>query len=152
MAVVGITPQDAVDNFAVLAALAGKAAEMATTRITPAELAELAELAEAIEGSDDVVAANRRFHRALNLAARSPRLFTYLRQAVRVVPGNYFDLFPEAELRSKQEHAALLDAMTRGDARAARAIAETHVLSAGEALGGWLADRSAQHRADAPPA
>ena len=39
MAVVGITPQDAVDNFAVLAALAGKAAEMATTRITPAELA-----------------------------------------------------------------------------------------------------------------
>src|SRR5271155_1915844 len=29
MAVVGITPQDAVDNFAILAALVGKAAEMA---------------------------------------------------------------------------------------------------------------------------
>ena len=82
MAVVGITPEDAVDNFAVLAALVGKAAEMATARITPTELAELAGLAGAIEGSDDVVAANRRFHRALNLAARSPRLLTYLRQAV----------------------------------------------------------------------
>src|SRR5258708_30346092 len=93
MAVVGITPQDAVDNFAVLAALAGKAAELATARITPPELAELSELAGAIEGSDDVVAANRRFHRALNLTARSPRLFTYLRQAGRVVPGNFFDLF-----------------------------------------------------------
>ena len=152
MAVVGITPEDAVDNFAILAALAGKAAEMATARVTPAELAELEELAAAIADSDDVVAANRRFHRALNLAARSPRLFTYLRQAVRVVPGNYFELFPEAEVRSQQEHAALLEAMRRRDATAARAIAEAHVLSAGEALGGWLADRAAQHRAAAPPA
>jgi DNA-binding GntR family transcriptional regulator len=152
MAVVGITPEDAVDNFAILAALVGKAAEMATTRMTPDELAQLAELAHAIEGSDDVVAANRRFHRALNLGARSPRLLTYLRQAVRVVPGNYFELFPEAEQRSKREHAALLQAMTRGDAPAARAIAEAHVLSAGEALGGWLAARASQHRAGAAPA
>ena len=147
MAVVGITPQDAVDNFAVLAALAGKAAEMATERITRAELAELGELADAIEGSDDVVVANRRFHRALNLAARSPRLFTYLRQAVRVVPGNYFELFPEQEERSTHEHAALLEAMARGDAQAARAVAEAHVLTAGEALGDWLAAQAAQHRA-----
>jgi DNA-binding GntR family transcriptional regulator len=151
MAVVGITPEDAVDNFAILAALVGKAAEMATNRMTPVELAELAQLARAIEVSADVVAANRRFHRALNLAARSPRLLTYLRQAVRVVPGNYFELFPEAEERSKQEHAALLEAMTRGDAPAARAIAEAHVLSAGEALGGWLAAQAAQHRAGAAP-
>src|SRR5580700_645302 len=113
IAVIGITPQDAVDNFAVLAALAGKAAEMATARITPEELAELRVLAGAIDGAHDVVTANRRFHRAVNLAARSPRLLTYLRQAVRVVPGNYFELFPEAEQHSKQEHAALLDAMTR---------------------------------------
>jgi DNA-binding GntR family transcriptional regulator len=124
---------------------------MATNRMTQAELAELAELAQAIEGSADVVAANRRFHRALNLAARSPRLLTYLRQAVRVVPGNYFELFPEAEQRSQQEHAALLDAMTRGDAQAARAIAEAHILSAGEALGGWLAARAEQHRAGPAP-
>jgi DNA-binding GntR family transcriptional regulator len=150
MAVVGITPQDAVDNFAVLAALVGKAAELATARITPAELAELHELADAINGADDVVAANRRFHRALNLASRSPRLLTYLRQAVRVVPGNYFELFPEAERRSKHEHAALLEAMTRGDAHAARAIAEAHVLSAGEALGGWLAERAGPHAAATP--
>jgi DNA-binding GntR family transcriptional regulator len=146
---VGITPEDAVDNFAVLAALAGKAAEMATSRITAAELAELAELAEAIEGSVDVVAANRRFHRALNLTARSPRLFTYLRQAVRVVPGNFFELFPEQEERSTREHAALLEAMTRGDAAAARALAEDHVLAAGEALGEWLAAQAARHRS--PP-
>ena len=144
MAVVGITPEDAVDNFAILAALAGKAAEMATARRTAAELAELRVLAAAIDDADDVVRANRHFHRGINQAARSPRLLTYLRQAVRVVPGNYFELFPEQEKRSRREHAALLDAMERGDGAAARSIMEDHVLTAGEALGGWLADMAAQ--------
>jgi DNA-binding GntR family transcriptional regulator len=142
IAVIGITPQDAVDNFAVLAALAGKAAEMAAVRITPEELDELRRLAGAIDGSDDVVLANRRFHRALNLASRSPRLLTYLRQAVRVVPGNYFDLFPEQERRSRREHAALIDALARGDGLAARTLAEEHVLAAGEALGEWLTEQN----------
>src|SRR3954468_1083256 len=58
--VVGITPDDAVDNFAVLAALSGKAAEWATARITPHQLVELRDLADAIFGADDVVEANRR--------------------------------------------------------------------------------------------
>jgi DNA-binding GntR family transcriptional regulator len=144
MAVVGITPEDAVDNFAILATLAGKAAEMATARIMPDELAELRVLAAAIESADDVVVANRHFHRAINTAARSPRMLTYLRQAVRVVPGNYFELFPEQEERSRHEHAALLDAMEHGDAPAARSLMEAHVLTAGEALGGWLAEVSTQ--------
>jgi DNA-binding GntR family transcriptional regulator len=142
MAVVGITPDDAVDNFAILATLAGKAAEMATARVTPDELGELRVLADAIDGADDVVAANRRFHRGVNQAARSPRLLTYLRQAVRVVPGNYFELFPEQAARSRHEHAALLHAMEQGDAPAARSLMEAHVLTAGEALGGWLAEVS----------
>jgi DNA-binding GntR family transcriptional regulator len=139
MAVVGITPEDAVDNFAILAALAGKGAELATARITPGGLRDLRALAAAIGESDDVVAANRHFHRAINLAARSPRLLTYVRQAQRVVPGNYFELFPEQEQRSRREHAALLDAMEGGDGDEARHLMEAHVLSAGEALGSWLA-------------
>ena len=143
MAVVGITPEDAVDNFAILAALAGKGAEMATLRITPEELHDLGALAAVIDESDDVVAANRHFHRAINLAARSPRLLTYVRQAQRVVPGNYFELFPEQEERSRHEHAALLGAMERGDAGGARSTMESHVLTAGEALGSWLAGMAA---------
>ena len=138
MTVVGITPQDAVDNFSILAALAGKAAELATARISATELATLRDLAASIGTSDDVVGANREFHRTLNYAARSPRLLTYIRQAVRVVPGNYFELFPEQEQRSKREHAALLRAMSTGDAPTARRLAEAHVLAAGTALGGWL--------------
>jgi DNA-binding GntR family transcriptional regulator len=146
--VVGVTPDDAVDNFAVLAALAGKAAEWAATRITPAELAELHELAAAVHGDDDVVAANRRFHRAVNMAARSPRLLTFLRHAVRMVPTNYFELFPEQEQTSRTDHAALLDALERRDAPAARAVAEAHILHAGEALGDWLRAREAEAGAE----
>ena len=136
--VVGISPEDAVDNFAVLAALAGKAAEWATSRITGPQLNELHRLADAVTTDPDVVDANRRFHRAVNLAAGSPRLLTYLRQAVRVVPGSFFTLFPEQERRSRADHAALLDAIGRGDAASARTIAEAHVLDAGAALGDWM--------------
>jgi DNA-binding GntR family transcriptional regulator len=143
MAVVGITPEDAVDNFAILAALAGKGAEMAAARLTADELHELRALAAAIDDADDVVEANRRFHRAINLAARSPRLLTYVRQAQRVVPGNYFELFPEQAQRSRREHAALLEAMGRGDGSEARRIMEAHVLTAGEALGDWLTEIAA---------
>jgi DNA-binding GntR family transcriptional regulator len=136
--VIGLTPEDAVDNFAVLATLAGKAAEWATTRITGPQLDELHRLADAVTEDGDMVEANRRFHRAVNLAAGSPRLLTYLRQAVRVVPVSYFTLFPEQGRRSRADHAELLDAIGRGDPTAARTIAEGHVLDAGSALGDWM--------------
>jgi DNA-binding GntR family transcriptional regulator len=136
--VIGITPEDAVDNFAVLAALAGKAAEWATTRITGPQLDELHRLADAVTEDGDVVEANRRFHRAVNVAAGSPRLLTYLRQAVRVVPVSYFALFPEQGRRSRVEHSELLDAIGSGYAPLARSIAEAHVLAAGAALGDWM--------------
>ena len=97
-----------------------------------------------------MVSANRRFHRAVNLAAGSPRLLTYLRQAVRVVPVSYFDLFPEQERKSRSDHAALLSAIERGDPTSARTVAEAHVLDAGAALGDWMRANAASNRA--PPA
>ncbi len=147
--VVGITPEDAVDNFAVLAALAGKAAQWATDRITPPERDALHDLAAAIGGAEDVVAANWRFHRALNLASGSPRLLTYLRQAVRAVPASYFELFPEKVGQSRDDHALLLDAIDRGDADGARILNESHVLDAGAALGDWLRARSRDEELEA---
>ena len=114
--VLGITPDDAVDSFAVLAALAGKGAEWATVRASKAELDELRLLARQVQRSEDVVAANWRFHRAVNQASGSRRLLVHLRQAVRAVPGSYFELFPAQEHRSRRDHAALLRAMEGGDA------------------------------------
>ena len=77
MAVVGVTPEVAVDNFAILAALAGKAAEMATARITAGRAHELHRLAGAIDESDDVQAAAHRFHRALNSGAFAAPVGTF---------------------------------------------------------------------------
>ena len=136
--VLGITPDDAVDSFAVLAALAGKAAQWAAERITAEELAELRRLARSVEESQDVLAANWQFHRAVNVASGSRRLLVHLRQAVRAVPASYFELFPAQERRSRAEHAALLRAIGSGDALKARTLAEAHVLDAGAALGDWL--------------
>ena len=147
--VLGITPEDAVDNFAVLATLSGKAAEWATGRISGPERDVLHELALAVDHADDVVAANWSFHRALNQASRSPRLMTYLRQAVRVVPASYFELFPEQVRRSRADHAVLLEAIDRGDSAAARSLTESHVLDAGAALGDWL--RAQETAAGAAP-
>lgn len=142
--VVGITPADAEDSFALLATLAGKAAEWASARATDDELAELRWLGDAIDGAEDVVAANWRFHRAVNMAARSPRLLAHLRQAVRVVPASYFELFPEQEGRSRTEHRALLEALSQRDGPGARSLAEEHVLHAGAALGDWLAAQASR--------
>lgn len=139
--VLGITPEDAVDSFAVLAALSGKAAEWAAARITPETLVVLRQLAREVHDADDVVAANWRFHRAVNQASGSRRLLVHLRQAVRAVPTSYFELFPAQERKSRADHAALLRAIGDGDGAAARLLAESHVLDAGAALGDWLRGR-----------
>jgi DNA-binding GntR family transcriptional regulator len=141
--VVGMTPEQVVDTFAVLAALSGKAAEWAAERATPEEIADLVALSEQIFHADDIVAANWRFHRRLNMASASAPLLHYLRQAVRVVPSSYFQLFAEQEQRSVEQHAAILDAMARRDAPEARRVAEAHILEAGAALGDWLRHRVA---------
>ena len=140
MTVVGITPEDAVDNFAILAALAGKAAEMATARITPAELSELRELGRRHRRADDVVEANRHFHRAsTGRPARRACSPTCARRSA-VVPGNYFELFPEQEERSRRRARGASTRWSGAMRRGARALMEAHVLTAGEALGGWLAE------------
>lgn len=143
--VVGITPEDAVDNFAILASLTGTAAQWAAERAAPEEIGHLRELADAIAHDPDVVSANWRFHRALNQAARSRRLLTHLTQAAAVVPVSYFSLFPEQMARSEAEHALLLDAVGAGDGGAARRIAEAHILDAGAALGDWLRQLAHAH-------
>jgi DNA-binding GntR family transcriptional regulator len=148
--VVGITPEDAIDNFAVLATLSGKAAQWATERISPTELDALHDLAGAVGEADDVVAANWSFHRALNRASGSPRLLTFLRQAVRVVPTSYFELFPEQVRRSRSDHALVLEAIDRGDAASARTLTESHVLDAGAALGDWLRTRAQESAVGSP--
>ena len=147
--VIGVTAAEALDNFAILAALSGRAAEWAADRITPAELAELTRQAEelaAAPAGPGLVGANWHFHRIINQASGSKHLLSLIRQAVRLIPSNYLAVVP---LRAHDglEHEQLLRHITDGDAAAARAVAEQHVLTAGASVAGWLAEQGASGEA-----
>ena len=136
--VIGLSPRDVLDSFAILGTLAGKAAEWAAQRVTDEELDHIRELAAAVETGDDLVAANWNFHRAVHHASGSPRIVRLIRQAAGVVPTNFFDVFPDQGQHSAADHDELVAALVRHDGAAARAAAERHVTDAGAALARFL--------------
>jgi len=140
--VIGLTPRDVLDNFAILGTLAGKAAEWAAARMTPEELDHIRELATAVDRDDDLVTANWAFHRAVHRASGSPRIVRLIRQTVGVVPTNFFDVFPDQGEHSAADHDELVAALAAGDGAAARLVAERHVTDAGLALARFLEDGS----------
>jgi DNA-binding GntR family transcriptional regulator len=141
--VIGLSPRDVLDNFAILGTLAGKAAEWAAARITGDELDHIRHLARAVHHADELVVANWHFHRAVHRASGSPRIVTLIRQTVGVVPTNFFDVFPDQEQHTAADHDEIVAALARRDGPAARAAAERHVTEAGAALARFLEDGSA---------
>ncbi len=158
--VIGLTPQDALDNFALLGTLAGKAAQWAAERMTDETLDHIRTLAAGVHASGvrgvpgrdsvrgapgrdsapvgELVAANWRFHRAVHLASGSRRIITLIRQTVGVVPTNFFDVFPDQGRHSAADHDELVAALARRDGPAARTVAERHVTDAGVALSRFI--------------
>jgi DNA-binding GntR family transcriptional regulator len=160
--VIGLTPRDVLDNFAILGTLAGKAAEWAAARITDEELDHIRALAddvtaaagpaghspkrlvanlasgEAGHSPNRLVATNWRFHRAVHQASGSPRILALIRQTVGVVPTNFFEVFPDQEQHTTADHDEIVAALAGRDAAAARAAAERHVTDAGVALARFL--------------
>jgi DNA-binding GntR family transcriptional regulator len=136
--VVGLTPHDIQDNFALMAVLAGVAAMWASERGTDADRTRLQELAKAVEDAakcgGDVAERNLEFHRHINLSARSERLLCMLRTSRRRVPQTFFDVIPEQVDHSIHEHAELLEAILERRGDDARRVAERHFLAAGELL------------------
>lgn len=150
--VIGSTPRLALDNFGVFAALSGKAAELAAHRIEPAALDELTRQARMFEdarSSEELIDANWRFHRCVNLAADSPPLLLLIRQAVRMIPSNFLSVLPVSECEPN-EHEELLRMIARGRAARARTVAERHVQAAGDQFAAWLADRDSAHQGLVP--
>lgn len=135
--VIGISPQDVLDSFTILGVLTGQAAAWAAQRVSHDGVERLRALAADVEthsGQGGIVGANWRFHREIHHAAHSRRLLAQIRQAVRVVPSNFFAMFPEHEHNALEEHEALVSALAGGDAEKARDIAERHVVDAGHSL------------------
>jgi DNA-binding GntR family transcriptional regulator len=139
--VVGLSPRDVEDNFALMAMLSGTAAAWAAERITDEQMAEVRRLAQEVRraaeggGADsDMQTANFLFHRAINRASGSVRLLALLRQTGRIVPSSFFDLVPEQAACALREHDDIVDAIAARNAGRARRVSEEHLVSAGKLL------------------
>ena len=136
--VIGVSPADTVENFAVMAVLSGVAAAWAAERISHDELKIVRSLrtqvVAALEAEADIATANWAFHREINRASRSPRLIRLLGQTARMIPLSFFRVFPEQIPCSLSDHDALVNALADHDPMTARAVAERHIVESGRLL------------------
>jgi DNA-binding GntR family transcriptional regulator len=116
--------------YPVVAALEAAALELAAPRLAPADLARLAalnaELAGAIDGADAAqsMLLDRAFHALIVARSGNPelgRLLAGLLPRIERIELAHFGNRPVAR-QSVREHAAIIDALQRGDGAAAAAI------------------------------
>lgn len=136
----GFSRQDILDLFMVQADLAGELAARTAERIGPQQLVDL----EAIDGAqrqaiaegdrEGIAYFGHAFHRAVNLAADSPRLANLLGSVVRHLPNRFYSEIEGQITSIRHNHPLLLQAFRDGDGDAARREMRQHMLDAGEHL------------------
>ena len=142
--VVPLSRDDIRDLFLVQANLASELAARAAKAMTAPQIVELERLQEALEeaargGDQDAIeVANHRFHRAINLAAASPKLSWFLGTAVRYAPHHFYASIHGWQEASVEDHHEIVDAIRRKSAAKAKAAMRKHVLHAGNLLVGHL--------------
>jgi len=135
-----LAASDVRDLFTAQGLLAGELVHRAAARVTPDELRELRHLHEGISAAaeagdgDAVEKLTHDFHRRVNLIADAPRLAWMLSISTKFAPRRFFATIPGWSKASAQDHAAIISAMTAGDAEAARAAMMQHMENAGELL------------------
>jgi DNA-binding GntR family transcriptional regulator len=140
--------EDVLDLYLVQAGLAGELAAKAATRVDDAQIAEIERLQRALEDAaahgdaDAIEALNHEFHRAINLAARAPKLSWFLSMATRYAPRRFYPTIRGWQSASVEDHREVIDALRRGHAADARAAMRAHIMHAGDLLATHLdADR-----------
>jgi len=133
-----VTVRDIDDVSNVQAYLGGELAARAAAGITDAQLDELNTIQSELEaayGADDgerAVRLNHEFHRAINVAADSPKLAQLMSQITRYAPESVFPTIAGWPEESNRHHRRVLGALARGDQTLARTAMSEH-LSAGAA-------------------
>src|SRR6185312_11332894 len=119
--VLPVTEQDLADVANVQAHVGGELAARAAVNITDEQLRDLkeiqAQLEEAYAGADDerTVRLNHEFHRAINVAADSPKLAQMMSQITRYAPESVFPTIAGWPDQSIHDHRRLLAALERRD-------------------------------------
>ena len=136
--VLPFTDRDITDVSDLQAHVGGELAARAAANMNDAALEELSEIhdqltdAYAADDGDRAVRLNHEFHRAINVAADSPKLAQLMSQITRYAPESVFPTIVGWPARSVADHARILAALRAHDAEAARAAMSDH-LAAGAA-------------------
>jgi DNA-binding GntR family transcriptional regulator len=136
--VLPVTGRDLADVANLQAHVGGELAARAADAIDDDQLRELkeiqAELEEAYAGNDieRTVRLNHDFHRAINVAAESPKLAQMMSQITRYAPESVFPVIAGWPDQSIKDHRRVLPALAKHDAALARKAMSDH-LAAGAA-------------------
>ncbi|MGV0627436.1 GntR family transcriptional regulator [Mycolicibacter minnesotensis] len=136
--VLPVTRRDLADVADVQAFVGGELAARAAVGITAEQLSELTQIQSRLEkayaGDDEerTVRLNHDFHRAINVAAASPKLAQMMSQITRYAPEAVFPAIAGWPERSMQDHRQVLAALAAHDPIRARTAMAQH-LAAGVA-------------------
>ena len=131
--VLPVTGRDVADVANMQAHVGGELAARAAVNITDDQLRELkqiqAELEEAYGGDDNerTVRLNHQFHRAINVAADSPKLAQLMSQITRYAPESVFPAIEGWPEQSIKDHRRILSALEKHDDELARAAMSEHL-------------------------
>lgn len=131
--VLPVTQRDITDVSDVQAHIGGELAARAAAKITDSQLRELEEIQQQLESAyarDDEEAAvrlNHEFHRAINVAADSPKLAQLMYQITRYAPESVFPTVSGWPAKSTKHHRAVLAALTKRDEELARTAMAEHL-------------------------
>jgi DNA-binding GntR family transcriptional regulator len=131
--VVPVTGRDLTDVSNVQAHIGGELAARAAINITDDQLRELekiqTELEDAYASDDDerAVRLNHEFHRAINVAADSPKLAQLMSQITRYAPESVFPTIAGWPEKSIAHHRRVLAALEAHDENEARAAMSDHL-------------------------
>jgi DNA-binding GntR family transcriptional regulator len=131
--VLPVTGRDVADVANVQAHVGGELAARAAINITDDQLRELkaiqTQLEEAYAGDDyeRTVRLNHEFHRAINVAADSPKLAQLMSQITRYAPESVFPTIEGWPRQSVKDHRRVLSALAKRDDKLARSAMSEHL-------------------------
>jgi len=128
-----VTTRDITDVSDVQAHIGGELAARAAASISDSQLRELNRIQNDLEAAyvaDDGEAAvrlNHEFHRAINVAADSPKLAQLMSQITRYAPESVFPTIDGWPDKSNDHHRRVLGALARHDQTLARTAMSEHL-------------------------
>jgi DNA-binding GntR family transcriptional regulator len=145
--VLPVTGRDLTDVSKVQAHIGGELAARAAANINDEQLRELEKIQTELEdayASDDnerAVRLNHEFHRAINVAADSPKLAQLMSQITRYAPESVFPTIAGWPEQSTAHHRRLLAALEARDEKLARTAMSEHLAEGAAPLIEHLTER-----------